>query len=1367
MEGGTGDDTYEVDSAGDVVIEVAGQGLDAVNASISYTLADTLENLTLAGQGNLSGVGNAADNVLVGNDGNNTLTGLTGNDVLDGGLGADLMYGGAGDDTYVIDHAGDLIIEAAGEGTDTARSRISTTLAANTENLTLVGINAIDGTGNNLGNVLVGNIAANMLDGGAGADVMRGGRGNDLYIVDDVGDVVVENAGEGTDAIQASVSYTLSANVENLTLTGNAIAASGNNLANILLGNAQANVLDGAAGADVMIGGAGDDTYHVDQLGDSVVEADGGGIDTVVSTIDYTLGTHLENLTLAGNAVNATGNSQVNVLIGNAQANRLDAGAGADQMAGSAGDDTYVIDDAGDNVVELAGEGTDTVLASVSYSLAANVENLTLVGTADTHATGNDLDNLITGNSGTNQIDGGAGADQLSGGAGNDLYVVDNAADSVVELADEGVDTVLAGVSYKLSADVENLTLTGTADLGATGNDLDNTLQGNAGANALDGATGADAMAGGAGDDTYVVDNTGDAVIEAGDEGTDTVLSTVSYGLSAHVENLTLTGTADIDAAGNDLANTLTGNIGANTLDGLAGADAMAGGAGNDTYVVDNAGDTVIEYLDEGVDTVWSSVSYSLSNDVESLALTGAADIAATGNALNNTLTGNDGHNLLDGSSGADAMAGATGDDTYVVDDVGDAVTEWFDAGMDTVLASINYVLPQHVENLRLAGNAIMATGNALDNQLYGNALDNLIDGDAGADQLAGAAGDDTYVVDNAGDTVIEWAGGGNDTILADVSYGLSDNVENLTLTGTADLAATGNTLSNGILGNTGNNLIDGGMGADVMAGGAGNDRYTVDDALDTVTEAVAEGVDTIEASVSYTLSSHVENLVLTGVAIQGVGNDLDNRLTGNAQDNLLDGATGADAMVGGAGNDTYVVDNTADTIEELVGDGSDTALSSVGYTLSAQVDNLVLTGTADISATGNELNNSLTGNAGNNALAGGAGNDTYVYTVGGGLDTILDTSGIDTVSFGPGLILDNVALRIATVNGQKIAQIRVLDATGNEIADQGIDYVMATDAQGRLSSALESFVFADGSTYLWNDLLIQSTSLTGTHNADLLIGGRNDDVIDGGNGNDALYGGSGHDRLLGGNGNDVLFAGGGSDKLYGGNGDDELHGEAGNDMLDGGNGKDLLIDLQGNNTFYAGNDDDTVRAGAGNDAIYADNGRDVVQAGAGSDVIVSGNENDLVDAGIGDDTIGTGNSDDWIAAGKGNDVIDGGNGRNLYAFNRGDGADTLNNSGNGRDTVSLGGSIRYADLSLAKTGNDLVLNVGQGDSMTLKNWYVGNNTKGVENCRSSPSAATTTPAPPTRPATSRSRFSTSASWCRSSTPLALPVRPTPTAGPS
>ena len=468
----------------------------------------------------------------------------------------------------------------------------------------------------------------------------------------------------------------------------------------MLTGNTGNNVLSGGAGDDTMIGGLGNDTYVVDAVGDVVTELAGQGTDTVQSSITYALGADVENLLLTGTAaIDATGNALANTLTGNTGNNVLDGGLGNDTMVGGLGDDTYVVDAATDVVTELASQGTDSVLSSASYTLGANVENLSLTGVAAINATGNTLNNVLTGNSGNNVLSGGTGNDTMIGGLGNDTYVVDAVGDVVTELAAQGTDTVQSSISYVLGTDVENLLLTGTAAINATGNTLDNVLTGNTGNNVLSGGagndtliggTGNDTMIGGTGNDIYVVDAVADVATELVGEGTDTVQSSVTYTLGANVENLSLTGTAAINATGNTLNNVLTGNTGNNVLSGGAGDDTMIGGLGNDTYVVDAVGDVVTELAGQGTDTVQSSISYVLGTDVENLLLTGTAAIDATGNALANTLTGNTGNNVLDGGLGNDTMVGGLGDDTYVVNAATDVVTELASQGTDTVLSSVS-----------------------------------------------------------------------------------------------------------------------------------------------------------------------------------------------------------------------------------------------------------------------------------------------------------------------------------------------------------------------------------------------------------------------------------------------------------------------------------------------------------------------------------------------------------------------------------------------------------------------------------------------------------------------------------------------------
>ena len=302
----------------------------------------------------------------------------------------------------------------------------------------------------------------------------------------------------------------------------------------------------------------------------------------------------------------------------------------------------------------------------MTYTLSANMENLTLTGALAINGTGNSLANSITGNTADNVLNGGTGADSLIGGSGNDTYTVDNAGDVVTENLSEGTDKINSNVTYILSPNVENLTLTGALAINGTGNDLVNTLLGNSAANLLDGGSGADALRGGAGDDTYVVDNVGDVITENLNAGTDKVNSSVTYTIRGNIENLELTGVSAINGTGNTLANTITGNSANNILNGAAGADTLIGGLGNDTYTVDNAGDVVTENLGEGTDKVNSSVTYALSPNVENLTLTGALAINGTGNDLANSITGNAADNELNGGAGNDTLNGGAGTNTLI-----------------------------------------------------------------------------------------------------------------------------------------------------------------------------------------------------------------------------------------------------------------------------------------------------------------------------------------------------------------------------------------------------------------------------------------------------------------------------------------------------------------------------------------------------------------------------------------------------------------------------------------------------------------------------------------------------------------------------
>ncbi len=350
-------------------------------------------------------------------------------------------------------------------------------------------------------------------------------------------------------------------------------------------GNLNSGNLNAAAGSatrNIYVGGPGNDVFFIQNSNDLIIENPNSGTDTVFSTVSYQLGDNLENLVLYGSDnIDATGNALDNYLMGTEGNNRLiggegndilDGQAGADMMWGGKGDDLYVVDNPADQVCENPGEGTDSVLSYVSYQLRANVENLVLLGQDNLNAQGNELANVIMGNEGNNRLDGGVGADYLAGGAGNDIYVVDNSGDKVIELPDQGNDSVESSVSYKLTENVENLQLLGSAKTGE-GNALDNKLFGNAsnnrlygyaGSDLLIGGGGNDAMDGGQGDDeiyagngnAWVAGGEGNDILHAGagrnvfafnrGDGQDLILDSrlgknaVSFGGGIHMEDLSL-----------------------------------------------------------------------------------------------------------------------------------------------------------------------------------------------------------------------------------------------------------------------------------------------------------------------------------------------------------------------------------------------------------------------------------------------------------------------------------------------------------------------------------------------------------------------------------------------------------------------------------------------------------------------------------------------------------------------------------------------------------------------------------------------------------------------------------------------------------
>jgi len=436
------------------------------------------------------------------------------------------------------------------------------------------------------------------------------------------------------------------------------------------------------------------------------------------------------------------------------------------------------------------------------------------------------------------------------------------------------------------------------------------------------------------------------------------------------------------------------------------------------------------------------------------------------GNEGSDELDGGAGNDYLDGGLGADLMRGGTGDDTYLVDSSSDVVLELADEGTDWVISSVALDLGANVENLDLRTSFYaVSRGNNLANLLYGS-----------------AAGSDLY------------GGDGNDSI-----YGRSTGIDRL-------------------WGDAGNDYLDGGLGADQMFGGIGNDTYVVRDKGDVILELEGEGVDWVKSIVSYALSDNVENIYLVdSTDIDATGNGLNNALFGGAGHNRLEGGGGndylngggsSDVMLGGTGNDTYVVDNTSDEVIEAAGEGVDWVIATVDQTLSSNVENLDMRGTASLHGVGNEMDNIMFGAAGATTLDGGDGNDS-LYGRSADSDTLNGGAGNDYLDGGAGGDL------MSGGSGNDTYRVDSASDTVSEAAGEGVDWVLAT-VDYTLGEELEGLQL-QGSA----DLAAIGNELNNS-----IYGNSGSNIIDGGAGNDLIFGGAGLDKLSGGTGTDQFVLG-------------------------------------------------------------------------------------------------------------------------------------------------------------------------------------------------------------------------------------------------
>lgn len=849
--------------------------------------------------------GLAGNDTLNGSDGNDTLEGGADNDVLSGGNGDDLLDGGDGNDTLNGDSSNDTLVGGAGDdtlnggtstdvlwggaGSDVLNGGIGIDTVSYFDSGAAVTVSIIslsasasggDADGDSLfsiesaigsayADVLTSNIGGSILEGAGGADTISGsGAARASYSLSDAGVTVALDAnGDATgigghaegDTLTGIIGLIGSAHGDTLSMVASVDRTlSGGGGDDILTLGSGNDTLDGGSGNDTMTGGAGNDTYHVDSPDDVIVESPGGGTDLVLTSSSHALSDNIENISTSNSfstvALALTGNALDNVLTGGNGNDTLEGRAGADQVIGGGGFDfaSYSLSSAAVTIDLAAGTISGGDAEGDTFSSIEGV-----IGSA--------YDDVLTGDGQGNTLDGGAGDDLLEGGALGDRLIGGDGIDTASYASSAFIVIVNLATGTGLVNDSSGDTLSGIENLiGGGGND---TLTGDDGANRLTGNGGNDTLSGGLGDDILTGGAGNDAL--TGGDGNDTADYSASAG--AVTVNLASGAASGGDAQGDTLnaIENVIGSILADTLTASAAANALAGGDGDDTVSYAASASRVVVDLASGKGSGGHAAGDKLSS-IENLTGSGFNDVlVGTGTA--NVLDGGGGNDILSGGAGADVLIGGLGLDTVTYHDSSAGVVVDLSLGTASGGDAAGDMLSSF-ENVTGSDFADALTGDGGANRLYGLDGDDAISGGDSRDVLAGGDGADTLNGDNGNDALK--GEGGNDIID----------------------------------GGAGNDSLNGGAGDDALTGGTGNDSYVVDSESDTIAEQEGEGNDRVTSSAaSYTLSGHIETLVLTGAASQGAGNEQDNTIRGNALDNVLIGNGGVDRLIAGDGADTLV----------------------------------------------------------------------------------------------------------------------------------------------------------------------------------------------------------------------------------------------------------------------------------------------------------------------------------------------------------------------------------------------------------------------------------------------------------------------------